>query len=142
VPLGTLFVHHYKYISERLNMTANYPPNIFSMVGDIRKDTITRVATITSKVMAPLFTVTVAHLRFLFSLPSFLLFSASFINCDVVILLLIDGAVLMDLSTSVFRIFIKRSVFTVSSSSIMLIFGNMLCDLFFPLFSAPFCLTI
>jgi hypothetical protein len=80
------------------------PPKILSMVGDIRKDAVTRVAAITRNVMAPLVTITVAVLRFLFSFLSFLLLSASSNLVDVVIPLKFEIAMLADLSISMAEI--------------------------------------
>ena len=56
----------------QIKKNANYPPKILSMVGEIRKDAMTRVAAISRNVIAPLVIITVALLRF-----SFLLLSAS-----------------------------------------------------------------
>ena len=47
-------------------MNTVFPPNILSMVGDMRKEAVTRVAAITRNVMPPLVNITDALLRFIF----------------------------------------------------------------------------
>ena len=43
-------------------MNTVFPPNILSMVGDMRKEAVTRVAAITRNVMPPLVNITAALL--------------------------------------------------------------------------------
>ena len=87
-------------------MANNYPPNILSMVQNLRKEAVTRVAVITRNVMAPLVTL----LRFFFSFLSVILNSVSSSLGDVGIPLKFERAMIVDLSISMSEISSIQSV--------------------------------